>query len=291
MLHEATMKSGWAVVSHDAGGAEILSSLVRQQEMSCIYVLEGPALKVFERKLSSISSLPLEEAIRQSSSVLCGTGWQSDLEFNAIKLARSLGKHSIAVLDHWVNYRERFSRLGETCLPDEIWVTDDYAMQEAKECFPDLKIQIKPNFYLEELVQQITPGISDEVKVLYVLEPIRVDWGGALAGEFQALDYFVANIGKLGIGPGATILLRSHPSDAAGKYDAWLASHGALKVELDNSPSLAAAISKVRWVVGCETYAMVVALAAGRKVVSTLPPMAHRCRLPHREIIYLKDIE
>ena len=292
MLHEALEEPGWAIVSHDAGGAEILSSYVRQQGLNCLYVLEGPARKVFERKLGPIdASLPLEEAIRRSASVLCGTGWQSDLEFNAIKLARSLGKHSIAMLDHWVNYRERFTRFGETCLPDEIWVADDYAMQEAKRCFPDLKIQIKPNLYLEELVQQITPVASSESEILYVLEPIRADWGKPLAGEFQALDYFAANIGKLGIKPGAKLRLRPHPSDAAGKYDIWITSHSELNVVLDDSPSLATAISKAEWVAGCETYAMVVALAAGRKVVSTLPPWAHRCRLPHSAIIYLRDVE
>jgi hypothetical protein len=281
-----------AVISHDAGGAEILSSYVRQEGLDCLYVLEGPARKVFERKLGSINpSLSPEEAIRRSASVLCGTGWQSDLEFNAIKLARLLDKRSIAVLDHWVNYRERFIRSGETCLPDEIWVTDDYAFREAKKCFPDLKIQIKPNLYLEELVRQISPAVSGEPQVLYVLEPIRADWVEHLAGEFQALDYFAANIGKLGIKPSAMIRLRPHPSDAAGKYDAWLTSHSELNVVLDDSPSLAAAISKVEWVAGCETYAMVVALAAGRKVVSTLPPWAHLCRLPHSAIIYLRDVK
>ena len=35
-----------------------------------------------------------------------------------------------------------------------------------------------------------------------------------------------------------------------------------------------------RWVVGCESQALVVALAAGRQVWSSLPPWAPPCRLP-----------
>src|SRR3990172_12247676 len=136
------------VVSHDAGGAEILSSYVRQQNQDNIYVLEGPALKIFERKLGTIqTTLPLEEAIRRATSILCGTSWQSDLEFNAIRFASSLGKRSVAFLDHWVNYSDRFTRSGETCLPDEIWVGDSIARSMAADMFPHLPIRIVENPY------------------------------------------------------------------------------------------------------------------------------------------------
>ena len=88
-----------ALVSHDAGGAELLSSYVRQQGLSCLYVLEGPALHVFERKLGPIQTLTLEAALNQASSLLCGTSWQSDLEFMALGQARDLGKPSTAFLE------------------------------------------------------------------------------------------------------------------------------------------------------------------------------------------------
>jgi hypothetical protein len=68
--------------------------------------LEGPALKIFERKLGPIEQMPLDDALRQSDGLLCGTSWQSDIEWRAIELARSRGKPSAAFLDHWVNYRE-----------------------------------------------------------------------------------------------------------------------------------------------------------------------------------------
>ncbi len=59
--------------------------------------------------------------------MLCGTSWQSDLEWRATELARRSGKRCVAYLDHWVNYRERFEREGELRLPDAIWVADLYA--------------------------------------------------------------------------------------------------------------------------------------------------------------------
>ena len=105
------------VVAHDAGGAEILSSLVRRERAADlrqhVFVLEGPARQIFAAKLGAPENLPLDEALAMSSSVLCGTGWQSMLETDAIALARAQDKRSVAFLDHWVNYRERFIRREE----------------------------------------------------------------------------------------------------------------------------------------------------------------------------------
>lgn len=278
-----------ALVAHDAGGAEYISTHARRHKLDARYAVAGPARLVFERKLGAIPIVLPEDAIRECSELLCGTGWQTDMEFAAIKLARALGKRSVAVLDHWVNYRERFVRGGETCWPDEIWVTDEYALTEARRCFPGLGIRLQPNLYLEELVQEIEMRpVGDGI--LYVLEPVHAAWAVEREGEFQALDYFVANLGKLGITPDTPIRLRPHPSDATGKYAEWLAAQGGLNVALDHPGPLSEAISRAAWVVGCETHAMVVGLASGRKVVSTLPPWAHRCRLPHRDILMLREL-
>jgi len=59
-----------AVVSHDAGGAEILSSYVRQEGLHPVFVIEGPARRIFERKLGAIEVVPIEEAIRRLAGLL-----------------------------------------------------------------------------------------------------------------------------------------------------------------------------------------------------------------------------
>ena len=84
------------------------------------------------------------------------------------------------------------------------------------------------------------------------------------------------------------LVLRPHPTDAPGKYDDWIARHGTC-ARLDPSKSLVEAIARCAWVAGMESNAMVVALAAQRRVVCTLPPWAPPCRLPHRGLIHLKE--
>jgi hypothetical protein len=92
------------------------------------------------------------------------------------------------------------------------------------------------------------------------------------------------------VGPEAVhISLRPHPSDVAGKYDAWIQANAHLNVSLDTHPSLNQAIEHAKWVVGAETFAMVVADAAGRQTYSSLPPWAHRCSLPQTSIKHLRD--
>lgn len=290
-----------AVISHDAGGAEILGSYVRRQGLDCCLVLEGPARKIFERKLGAVDTLPLEEAVRQSASVLCGTSWQSDLEFNAIKLARALGKHSVAYLDHWVNYRERFVRSGETVLPDEIWVGDAMAEAMAKKTFPSLPVTLVDNPYVQDVRQELAAiqthrsSSPDSVSVLYVCEPTGEHalmrygnarfWGYV---EEEALRYFLANVAALGK-PIERLLIRPHPSERTGKYN-WVQDEFELPIEIGGARTLLEEIADSDFVVGCGSMAMVVALLAGKKVISCIPPGGGTSVLPHPGIVSLQDI-
>ena len=290
-----------AVISHDAGGAEILSSYIRQQGLDCHLVLEGPACKIFERKLGHVDVCTLEDAIQQSTTIFCGTSWQSDIEFNAIKLARSLGKYSIAFLDHWVNYRDRFIRSGEIFLPDEIWVGDAMAESMAKEIFPGMKVIMIGNPYLQDVRQELTSiqthhsHSPDSISVLYVCEPVGEHalkrygherfWGYV---EEDALRYFLSNCLALGK-PIERILIRPHPSERVEKYS-WALHEFDLPIEMGGVRTLLEEIADSDFVAGCESMAMVVALLADKKVISCIPPGGRACILPHTEIISLRDV-
>lgn len=259
--------------------------------------MEGPAARLWVKAFGTGVRLStnLSEVVGRSRMLLTGTGWQSDLEHDARKLAKSAELRSAAVVDHWTNYRERFIRQGEEVLPDEIWVADEYAKNLAEREFSDLKILQLPNSYLDNQVQEVREQEvffekHDGCNFLYVLEPILKTWGKhAQAGEFQALNFFIENLNLLQAGVNPSILLRPHPSDPVGKYDQWINSQRNLRIYLDESPSLARSIAWSDVVVGCQTYAMVVALAAGRRVVSSIPPWAPPCSLPQAGIDRLAD--
>lgn len=283
-----------AVVCHDAGAANIIYSWIESSVQAspgfaneiCIFSL-GPAKNLIDNyDLDAVElCASLEDAMKNAQTLLAGTGWASPLELQALTLAKQAGIRFIAVIDHWINYSERFFIDGWKVVPEEIWVTDSYAKAIAERTFPGVLIEQHPNLYLARTVARIHASPQPEhssLRVLYVLEPIRTTWvEGREPGEFDALDYFFGNIGDLFLRPVEEIRLRPHPSDPLGKYDRWLAHFASPRVSLDESPDVESSVAWADVVVGCQTMAMVVALQAGKRVISSMPPWAPACVLPH----------
>lgn len=288
-----------AIVAHDAGAANHIAAWLGGDKINSVRgSFAGPAIDIFARQCPWIPVDHLAELMPKCKTLISGTGWASAYEYFARKLGRQVGCRSIAVIDHWTNYRARFIRNGEEVLPDEIWVTDEYAKCLAETEFPGIQVVQLENSYLETLLCEVRSQETEKNKIaltkhniLYVLEPIRQAWGSNnLPGEFQALDFFVMNLGALGLNVNAPIKLRPHPSDMSGKYDQWIGSQNGLNISLDESATLAESIAWADVVVGCQTYAMVVALAARRRVISTIPFWAPQCILPQSGILKLANL-
>ncbi len=290
-----------AIVAHDAGGAEILSSYVRREKLHCRLALQGPAKAIFERKLgAAVHDLSVEAALQGSDRLLCGTSWQSDLELHAIGLARAAGTPSVAWLDHWVQYRERFMRSGVLCLPDEIWVSDANAWTLARRHLPELPVYLTENPYFADVRTELAgaasvyPALPHELTILYVCEPVReaalrqfgnpLHWGYS---EEQALRYFLDNLRALG--PVGRVVIRPHPSEPAGKYHD-IVNEYALPIRFSEGHRLSSEVASSDSVVGCGSMAMVIGLIAGKRVLSSIPPAGAPCPLPHAEIEMLRDV-
>lgn len=277
-----------AVVAHDAGAANIiLAWLVREPLADVRAVMAGPAAALWSARFGAAPLAgSIDEALDGAAALLSGTGWASDLEHRARIAAAVRGTTSVAVIDHWVNYRARFSRDGVEILPDRLWVTDDDALAEARRAVPEVPTDLKPNLYLDEQAALAGPA-PESGDILFVAEPARSDWGRGTPGEFQVLDMLIDWRDRQARADWRSIRLRPHPSDPAGKYDAWLARHGGTL--LDTSPDIGRALRGAAVVAGMNSFALVVAVAAGRRAVSVLPPWAPPCVLPHRAIERLSD--
>jgi len=296
-----------ALVAHDAGGAELLSSLLTRwpqaDQAQARWVLDGPARAVFARKLGEGRHWPLAEALAGAATVLTGTGWQSTLEFDALGLAAQLGVPSIAYLDHWVHYRERFVRNGQRHLPDQLWVGDEDALALVRQQLPERPATLVPNPYLADMVAQLqqaqarlpAPDAAAGVRVLYVCEPIREParrthgnerhWGYV---EEEALDFALQALARLGT-PITQVVVRPHPSEAPDKYDAQCAA-SSLPVVRGGQGGLLDEVAACDWVVGCNSMAMVVGLAGGKRVWCAVPPGGAPCLLPQAQIGMLRDL-
>jgi hypothetical protein len=283
------------VVAHDAGGAEIISSYIRRQRLNCVFCLEGAAVDVVARKLGAVPLLPLEALVERCEWLLCGTSSRSDLEWRAIGLARRAGKRCTVVLDHWVNYRQRFTRHGQWRWPDEVWVGDEIAARIARATLPELAQTLVPNAYFLDIQEEIKTidvplrALGGGLNILYVCEPLRDD-GIALYGderywgytEEEALSYFLSNVRCLGDNL-ARIVVRPHPKEPRDKYD-WATQQFDLPLVCGETKTLLEQIAACDIVAGCATMAMVVGLLAGKRVVSCVPPNGKAVPLPQADI-------
>jgi hypothetical protein len=291
-----------AIVSHDAGGAEILASYVSQHTLVCRFVLEGPAVSVFNRRLGAVEISSLADGLSVCDEILCGTSWQSDLEWRAIGQGQAAGKRAAAFLDHWINYPQRFIRNGVQHLPDELWVGDAYAEKLAREHFPNLPIRLEPNPYfidvqrqLAELEVRTNSAVGKGKRVLYVSENIS-HYARMVHGderyfgytEFDAIEYFLENIHVLGQLIDR-VVIRPHPSDATRKYDALVGRYSGI-AQLSNGKPLLNEVAEADVVVGSQSTAMVVGLLANKMVISCIPPGGPRCNLPQEQILIFSEL-
>ena len=255
-----------------------------------VVCVEGAAKKLWQHSRGDVSILAcdLPKAISDAQTLITGTGW-GDLEHIARKVGLQQGVYSIALLDHWTSYLERFVRDGELILPDEIWVVDEYACAMARSIFPNCTVTLRPDYYALQQMRGIAP-LPDwpEGDLLYLLEPMGSNWERDDLGENQALMFFFEQLPKLCLPASTVIRLRPHPSESPGKYEKFLSKKWSHQVRLDTQ-GLASSLSDARWVVGCQTYAMTLALSAGRTVYCSLPPWAPACQLPHNGILFIKD--
>ena len=273
------MQSVVCVVSHDAGGAEVISAWVRKNpENRYLFLLDGPAIVVFRRKLGDFANhefVELNRLIQQSDFVLTGTSWGSDIEKHAIRVAKENAVKVASFLDHWSKYPERFSLDGRQVLPDEIWVGDDDAYRLARTCFEGQAIRLVTNPYFLDVEEAFAQhGAASRngggCRILYVCEAIAESGVRSPSGEpieYRCMDLFFGHLRSIVTDEDmVTVRLRQHPAESVGKYAAYLDTSGPIKVELSEGTTLIEDCIWADQVVGMGSMALIVARIGGKQV-------------------------
>jgi hypothetical protein len=290
-----------AVVCNDAGSAEIISSWLLHQNEEFLLVLEGPALGIFTRKISNIKIHSLDSALKKADWLVTGTSIFSSLELDAIAKSKALNLKSVTFLDHWGNYHKRFVKNNKQFLPDELWAGDIYAYDMAKRIFPHTKVILEENAYFKsiktastnlkkknhyhkksEYILYLCSPVAEHAKLLHGDEKY---WG---YDEHDRIKYFMLNLHKLNAAS-KKVVLRPHPSEKVEKYNWVLDEFGPL-VSIDDRKTLLEQVLESEVVVGCNSMGLVVAIIAGKRVVSSLAPDDAECTIPMKELEHLNCI-
>ncbi len=201
------------IVCNDFGGSLQVSALAKALKIRATASLSGPGIEVFANRNSAITLIEMTSDLISNKTILLGSGFYGGPESKVLEDRSLLSIRKVVLLDHWINYRNRFNPNFEH-LPDCFLVTNSEAEKIAREIFPGSEVIRIPDFLFAEqkrdyLSQEISPS-----NLLFILEP------DALVGECS--KYRIGNIEKYL--PGLLnfaklrglrqIVLRKHPSQS-----------------------------------------------------------------------------
>lgn len=268
------MKETVAIIAHDSGGAEILSSWVLRSNYNYIYVLKGPAKNIFFRKIPNIKIHDLYDAINKCNWVLTETGGSTNLNYKAILTAKKKEKRVVSFLDHWSGYIGRFTRNGISIFPDEIWAGDIDSYNLAKLNFPPKIVKLKDNPYWKDVLENHNkekPDIESD-HFLYVSsnfdnphrehDILKVSDGEILSKVIKQVVNYAHSKKNM------VLTIRSHPSEDIDKYCDFTSPY--VSVHCDTEPDLVKSILKHKYIVGVNSMALVVGKILGKTTINAV---------------------
>jgi len=281
----------FSIISKDAGGAELACRFALNQNEKFCLALSGPAIKVFKKKFSKIKIISKSDAIKKSDWVLCSTSTEGNFEKDGIILAKKNKKKVVVLLDHWVEYRSRFIKNKKLFIPDEIWVTDNYALRIIKKENFKTKILLKKNLYFEEFQKKAKLFKRKKNKlsgknILFLSEWVNPSHKKSY-NEKECLKFFLNNLSSLKSKINK-ITIRFHPGEKIKKLR-WLKNYPN-KILISKNKHVFDDILQHDIVVGINTIALVLGLIAKKKVISCIPSKTDKCDLPYKGILDFNKI-
>ena len=199
------------IVCNDAGGALQISALANELFPEATATLSGPAVGIFASNSPLISTLEIESSLIANKKILFGSGFYGGLESRLLESHLLSENYKVVLLDHWVNYNERFNP-KKISLPNAFLATNTRAAELACEIFPQTLVRQIPDFLLAEQKRKYLSEEPSLDTVLFILEP-EASTGEGLNFPIGKIDQYlpvVVNFCRVhGL---SNIILRKHPS-------------------------------------------------------------------------------
>ena len=157
--------------------------------------------------------------------LLTGTSVPEKIELNYIRKALKDNVKTYSFIDHWTNFKERFSSGGECIYPSELWLIDNESKDIAlREGIPENKVRIIGNPYYaylsnwepkvskKKLYDDLGLDIIDNY-ILYAPEPLSVFSLDKKYGfdELSGLKHIVNRVKENNL-TNINILIKGHPN-------------------------------------------------------------------------------
>ncbi len=263
---------GIVFIAHDPGGYDVIMPIYRQISgspgVAPALFLTGPAGGFDERykKTEQEALTYLNRLIRNGEDfiLVTGTSWNSSIEPEAIRLCRDHSITTIAILDYWCNYKERFRMGDDYAVPDYYFMMDDLAVREATACGMDPSAMIvvgQPG--LDKYVKRRVVSYEAGKSILFLSQPLSAIYGDRLGYD----EYSVAeDILRAGEELGYSVNIKFHPKETEGMRE----KYGHLEVE----GTLEDIAGEFGVVIGMSTMGLLQCCLMGIPVISYEPNLA-----------------
>ena len=246
------MTDSVVILAREAGAAAALApvarTLIAERELRVTIVASEEAERAFERQGLPVLGFPDDPSEPQIDSLLArecaaalltGTSVYPDRDARWWRTAAARGVPSLALVDHWCNYAERFShREPFDSLPDSVAVLDDAAAEGLRGAGCPVPIEITGHPYFDDLIAagaareqdrhagRLELGVpEDRLMLVFASEPQATHFGTSLNleghGRYTEQEVAEAVLGACGrVAPGALFVVKLHPLEDAHAFDA-----------------------------------------------------------------------
>ncbi len=272
-------------IFHDAGSANLGIAFLKKKKIKTHFYCAGPALKIMKSYNKNFTNKNRPSSIINNSEiVITGTSRINNIEYSVRKICKKKNITNITIIDHWTGYLKRFKKGKELILPNYLFVFNKQSFLMAKKIFNG-KLVVKKfqNYFEQKILENIKKKKKNSLNLLYVLEPFDGKF------EFDALNRFKIAILKFNLK--FNIIFKLHPSEKINKYSNWIKKNKNLNIKLVNEASISNTLSWADYVVGLESYLLVLAMKSKKKVYTLLPLNGKKFRLPFNKILNINKFK
>ena len=261
-------------VLSDPGSSNIILSIIKKFKLKRFNIYLSKRNKRINLQ-KYVNQIILKAHLKKKKFNLCVIGTGDKPKY--ISLANSLKKkniHTIAILDHWLNFVSRFKKAKEVFKPDTIFLTD-YNTYTLSSFFKNIKIINIKNYYMEEKIKEIKRFKKKKYDFLYISDPATYVRNKKIRNQI-ILDSIKNFLNYLKLFNKLKILIRPHPNENLLTFKKIIKkvlkenNNNKLDIIISEENNISKDIGCSKIIFGMQSSALLLAKKCGKRVYTSM---------------------
>lgn len=263
---------------NDSGPANYISSLISKLSIDYICIASSISGKVFQK--NGIKYKNNDEFIDYSKIklIVTGTCLGAGIDKLYLEIGKQKGIKTVAVIEHWSLYLERFKLNNSFIFPDYIFLNDETALRESiDDGLPEDKLIISGNPYLCDLSKiklnaenihkwRNNNNLNERIVLTFISESLKEDFKHNVYHGFDEYEV-ISSIMEMLSEFSFQLLIRKHPSESDNKYNELIGEN----VKIDQDSAFDSIIEHSDYIVGMGSIFLIEASMFRKDIISFRP--------------------